>query len=143
MKILSWIKQTIAKAVGSRNCCGEHSLTLMEDTPSFELFVVEREFEPNGNLKHGALHLSRLLSYNPGRADWLEWLEKYVERAGGEADALWPHEEPLYYSTEAVRAYLWARQGRYAEAVDLIILVTGEARGIFRSGHSTGWNGQV
>lgn len=101
------------------NGCDHSSIKLRQNSPDFEYFIANYEIENNGDLKHGARHLSNLLSFDPGNLDWLALLDRYMS-AVPDPEALIPREDNLYYSTEALRAYLWYKKGRLVEAVDLL-----------------------
>lgn len=100
--------------------CDHSEVQLRQGTAEFEEFVALGELETAGNLEHGASHLCNLLSYDPGRPEWVDLLERYLEAASPEPEALIPRSDRLYYSTEAVRAYIWHKQQRLADAVSLL-----------------------
>lgn len=100
--------------------CDHGAIHLRQGTAEYEWFVARGELEMNRDLKHGATHLANLLSYDPANPEWVELLEKYLAAAGPDPETLIPRGNKLYYSTEALRAYLWHKQGRLAEAVDLL-----------------------
>ncbi len=104
--------------------CEHSSIRLRQGTAEFEWFVARGELEITRNLPHGASHLSNLLSYNPSRRDWIELLDKYLEAAQPDPESLIPRGEKLFYTTEAMRAYIWHRQGRLVDAVHLLCQVT-------------------
>lgn len=96
---------------------------LREDTAEFDYFVAEQALESGEDLKHGTHHLAQLLSFDPGRAEWLELAQGYLAATADRLDALIPT-EPRYATTEALRAYAWNAQGRTGEALELLITVT-------------------
>jgi tetratricopeptide (TPR) repeat protein len=100
--------------------CDHSTISLREGTAEFEWFVARGELETGTNLPHGAGHLANLLSYDPGRREWIELLEDYLKAAGGDPEALFPRGDKLYYATEAVRAYVYYKQGRLADAIALL-----------------------
>src|SRR5579883_1193110 len=119
-----WVKNTgeagaaTAEPSGSGGC--DHgAIELREGTADFEWFVARAELETKHNLAHGANHLSSLLSFDPGNKEWIELLEQYIA-AEPDVDALIPRKKELYYSTEAMRAYIWHKQGKFGEAVNLL-----------------------
>jgi tetratricopeptide (TPR) repeat protein len=104
--------------------CDHRSIHLRQGTAEFEWFVARGELETTKNLAHGANHLANLLSYDPSRRDWLELLDRYLAAAQPDPETLIPRGEQLYYTTEAMRAYIWHKQGRFPEALDLLCEVT-------------------
>jgi tetratricopeptide (TPR) repeat protein len=123
---MSWWQKLTGKArivFGSpsgKDECDHSTLGLREGTAELELFVARAELESGKNLQHGANHLANLLSYDPGRVEWLDLLKDYLRRAGPDPEAIIPRGEKLYFSTEAMRAYIYHEQGRLTEAVDLL-----------------------
>lgn len=107
----------VPKAEGG---CDHGAIHLRQGTAEFEWFVARGELEMNRDLKHGASHLANLLSYDPGNAEWVALLEQYLAAAGPDPEALIPRGDKLYFSTEAMRAYIWHKQGRLADAVELL-----------------------
>jgi thioredoxin-like negative regulator of GroEL len=103
--------------------CDHGAISLRQGTAEYEWFVARGELEMRRDLKHGASHLANLLSYDPGQRDWIELLEGYLHAAEPNPEALIPRGDKLYFSTEAMRAYLWHKQGRLVEAVDLLAQV--------------------
>jgi tetratricopeptide (TPR) repeat protein len=104
--------------------CDHGAVHLRQGTAEFEWFVARGELEMNRDLKHGANHLANLLGYDPGNAEWVELLERYLAAAGPDPESLIPRGDKLYVSTEAMRAYIWHKQGRLADAVQLLVNVT-------------------
>lgn len=107
-------------AAAASGGCDHSSIHLREGTAEFEYFIANAELETGHNLRHGAGHLANLLSYDPGNPEWVELLERYLAAAGPDPESLIPRGDKLYYTTEAVRAYVWHKQGRLAEAVELL-----------------------
>jgi tetratricopeptide (TPR) repeat protein len=105
---------------GGGGCHHENAIHLRQGTAEFEWFIARAELETTKNLEHGASHLANLLSYDPGNPEWIELLERYLAEAGPNPERLIPRGDKLYYSTEAMRAYIWHKQGRLADAVDLL-----------------------
>src|SRR5262245_6305002 len=100
--------------------CDHSTISLREGTAEFEWFVARGELETKHDLKHGASHLANLLTYDPGEPEWIELLEQYLAAAGKDPESLFPRGDKLYYGTEAVRAYIWHKQGRLLEAIELL-----------------------
>lgn len=103
--------------------CGDHPRHLREGTADFEWFIAQGELASGNHLAHGASHLATLLSYAPGKTEWIELIERYLA-ACPDLEALIPRGDKLYYSTEALRAYIWNHQGRRHDAIDLLLSVT-------------------
>jgi tetratricopeptide (TPR) repeat protein len=76
------------------------------------------------NLHHGFGHLATLLTYDPGNREWVELLERYLVAAGPDQESFIARGEKLYFGTEALRAYLWQKQNRLTDAVELLVDVT-------------------
>jgi tetratricopeptide (TPR) repeat protein len=104
--------------------CDHEAIHLRQGTAEFEWFVARGELEMTHDLKHGASHLANLLSYDPGNPEWVELLERYLKAAEPEPEAMIPRGDKLYYSTEALRAYIWHKKGRLEDAVRLLVDVT-------------------
>lgn len=128
---MSWLERLMRRvqrvfgmaARANGNGCQHNEIHLRQGSAEFECFVARGELESQGNLKHGAHHLANLLSLDPGNPEWIALLEQYLAAAGPDAERLIPREEKLYYSTEAMRAYIWYKQRRLEEAVDLLVQV--------------------
>lgn len=103
--------------------CDHSTISLREGSPDFELFIATLELESGGDLAHGARHLDKLLSFDPGNSEWLALLERYMD-AVPDIESLIPRGDELYYTTEALRAYLWLKKGRLTEAIDLFASVS-------------------
>lgn len=99
-------------------------LALREGSPEFHLFVASTTLSTGTGLAHGAMHLASLLAVDPGRADWQVLAARYLDAAGGDVDALLPAGDERFAHSEALRAWFWQRQGRVAEAVDLLLQVS-------------------
>ena len=121
---------SLGAALKTQTACDHSSVRLREGTAEFEWFVARGELETTKNLPHGANHLANLLSYDPARKDWIELLERYLAAAQPDPEALIPRGDKLYVSTEAMRAYIWHKQGRLADAVDLLCQVTQANQGM-------------
>jgi tetratricopeptide (TPR) repeat protein len=102
--------------------CDHRSVPHQPGTPEFELFVARNELKA-GNLEHGARHLAALISYDPANQEWLALLHEYLRNAGNDDSRLYPIKDKRYFAEEAVRAYVWARQGRLNEALELLVQV--------------------
>jgi tetratricopeptide (TPR) repeat protein len=129
---MSWWQKLVNKArgvygaatpAGPHGGCDHGAIHLRQGTAEYEWFVARGELEMNRDLKHGAGHLANLLSYDPGNPEWVELLEKYLAAAGPDPEALIPRGDKLYFSTEAMRAYIWHKKGRLHDAVDLLTQV--------------------
>ena len=103
---------------------GPDTIQLREGSADFEWFIARAELDQHRDLKHGAAHLAKLLMFDPGNREWLDLLEQYLSVAGPDPENLIPRGKDLYASTEALRAYLWNRQGRLHEAIELLLNVT-------------------
>jgi hypothetical protein len=96
---MSWWQKLTGKArivFGSpsgKDECDHSTLGLREGTAELELFVARAELESGKDLQHGANHLAKLLSYDPGRVEWLDLLKDYLRRAGPDPEALIPRGE--------------------------------------------------
>lgn len=125
---MSWWQKLVNKARGVRGAgdenasggCDHGAIHLRQGTAEFEWFVARGELEMGRDLRHGAGHLGSLLAYDPANPEWVDLLHKYLEAAGPDPESLIPRGKELYASTEAVRAYIWNKQGRLAEAVELL-----------------------
>lgn len=100
--------------------CKHPEVQLRVGSPEFEFFVAKSILESGGDLRHGANHLANLITFDPGNPQWLTLLERYLEAAQPDPEALYPRGEELYFSSEAVRSYIWFRMGRLDEALDLL-----------------------
>jgi tetratricopeptide (TPR) repeat protein len=107
-------------AKGHGDGCDHGVVHLRAGTAEFEWFVARGELETKNNLAHGASHLCNLLTYDPGYPEWIDLLEEYLAAGAPDPERLIPREEKLYYGTEAVRAYIWHRQGKLADAINLL-----------------------
>jgi tetratricopeptide (TPR) repeat protein len=105
----------LARRVGSDEKGGE--ISLRQGSAEFEFFIASAELRSGDNPKHGFSHLAELLFYDPGNADFVALVDEYLARA--DAATLLPETEDRYFATEAVRALLWAREGRLDEAASL------------------------
>ena len=70
--------------------CDHSEIQLRQGTAEFEEFIVRAELETTKNLKHAAGHLGNLLSYDPGRPEWIELLETFLKEAGPDAEGADP-----------------------------------------------------
>jgi tetratricopeptide (TPR) repeat protein len=122
-KVRSVLGAAPAKA-DAEGCRHGDAVHLREGTADFEYFVARGELESGQDLPHGAKHLGNLLSYDPARREWIELLERYLAAAGPNPEQLIPRGDKLYFSTEALRAYFWYKQGRLHEAVELLLGAT-------------------
>jgi tetratricopeptide (TPR) repeat protein len=92
-------------------------------TPEQEIAIARMAFA-NGDLQHAMHHLAGALAADPLREDWLELLDEVLD-AGNLSTDLAPidGDHPPYFGTVSVHAYLLARQGRIADAVDLLLQI--------------------
>lgn len=104
--------------------CNHGEIQLREGTAEFEWFIARAELEAGSNLAHGASHLANLLSFDPGNPEWVELLERYLAAGEPDPESLIPRGEKAYYTTEAMRAFIWHRQGRLVDACQLLVQVT-------------------
>jgi tetratricopeptide (TPR) repeat protein len=129
---MSWWQRLLRKtrgtagAAGSQGpgACDHGAIALRQGTADFEWFVARGELEMGRNLEHGASHLANLLTYDPGNPEWVELLERYLAAAGPDPESLIPRGDKLYFGTEAVRAYIWQKQERLADAIQLLVDAT-------------------
>src|SRR5262249_35214183 len=127
---MSWWREFVSKLRGGPHPlaplygdgCDQHpeAIHLRQGTPEFEEVGARAELEMGRDLGHGASHLANLLAYDPARPEWLGLLEEYLAAAGPGLEDLIPRGDKLYAATEALRAYVWYRQGRLADAVGLL-----------------------
>ena len=118
---MTWLTpgfQTIDLAIDNPNYQG--SLQLRESTAEFEYFIAKSELEKNENLTHEMSHLAQLLTYIPNNSEWLDLLEKYLDRAPENPESLLSEECRNYYAIEAIRAYIYAKQERLLEALRIL-----------------------
>lgn len=127
----SAVAATPATPGGACDAEGENaSAEFRTGTAEFELFIAQGEFDQGNNLRHGAEHLANLLKMDPAHASWLALAEQYVAKAGPDpVGTLLPPAEERFASTEGLRAWLWQKEGRLGEAVDLIVAVMQAAPG--------------
>ncbi len=108
---------------GGPEVCRHDRVPHPEGTPEFEKCVAENEFKA-GRLEHGARHLAELLHHDPTNADSLALLRKYLQRAGGDESKLYPLGEKRFFTQEAARAYAWSLNGRWNDALGLLVQLT-------------------
>ena len=89
------------------------------NTAEYNYFIARGEIERSGNLPHGMNHLAKLLAYDPSYLEWLNLLERYLA-ATENPESLLGEENRNYYAIEAVRAYIYAKQGKYLEALQIL-----------------------
>ena len=118
----AWGRNPGSNAAGTDQACDHGRVPHEPGTAEFELFVARKELA-QGNLEHGARHLAALLSYEPGNQEWLTLLEEYLRRVGEDESKLYPIKEKRYFAEEAVRAFVWARKGKWNEAMGLLLQV--------------------
>jgi tetratricopeptide (TPR) repeat protein len=125
---MSWWKKLLKRSKGAGHepsgGCNHGEIHLRQGTAEFEWFVSRGELEMRGDLAHGARHLANLLSFDPGNPEWIDLLERYLAAGQPDPEQLIPRGEKAYYTSEAMRAYLWYRQGRLADACELLVQVT-------------------
>src|SRR5882672_4942944 len=118
----AWRRNPGTDAAGTDQACEHGRVPHEPGTAEFELFVARKELEA-GHLEHGARHLAALISYEPGNREWLGLLEEYLRRAGEDESKLYAIKEKRYFAEEAVRAYAWARKGKWNDALGLLAQV--------------------
>ena len=124
------------KSLFRRDEPSQEAIELRQETAEFELFVVQAELESRDNLGHGLKHLGYLLSFDPGRPEWLALVDAYEDAVAGDLEALLPTTGERHYAQEALRALLWRRAGRLADAVQLLFQV---ARAVPESKYVLEW----
>lgn len=92
-------------------------------TPAEELEIARRALEVEGNPQHAVHHLAEALADDPTDPERLRLLDEVLAAAGGDPDELIGENDRGYYACEAVRAFALQRQGRTAEALDLLIAI--------------------
>lgn len=100
------------------------SIELRQGTMEFEAFVAKGELELGGNLKHGITHLANCLSYCPPDPEALDVTERYLKSVDSDPESIVPKTDQNYYTTEALRAYIWHREGKLQDATRLICDIT-------------------
>src|SRR5215510_11094076 len=102
----------------------EGTVELRQGTAEFDEFIARAELDKGENLAHGAHHLAKLLHFDPGNREWMTLFDQYFDKTNGELETLIPRGDELYAQTEAMRALIWQRKGRRADAVALMAQVT-------------------
>lgn len=102
----------------------EAARTLRDGSPEFDEYIVRGELDTGTNLPHAATHLANLLLVDPRHPRWLELLDRLAAAAGPALEALVPDVDVRHASTEALRAWIWQRQGRLDDAVSRLVGVT-------------------
>lgn len=114
-RLLRWFRQ---QTLASGCCDGHPEVVFRQGTPEFEKFVAEAELSDGKNLKHGMLHLSNLISFDPYRTDWCQLLAGYYDAAQGDLSVLMDDVDgERYYTIEAARAWFLNHEGKTAEAL--------------------------
>jgi tetratricopeptide (TPR) repeat protein len=122
---MSWLKTFLTRKSPLTEPPGDtKAVELRHGTAEFEEFVARGELDRGENLAHGAEHLTNLLHFDPGNREWMALFDQYVDKANGDLETLIPRGDKLFAATEAMRALIWQRQGRLAEAVELMLQVT-------------------
>jgi tetratricopeptide (TPR) repeat protein len=85
--------------------------------------AIARQALARGDLKHAAFHAGGALATNPDNQDGLVLLDQVIAQAGTKALDLAPLSKEVFYGTAAVRAYILAKQGDFASAVQLLLSV--------------------
>ena len=91
-----------------------------QNTAEYNYFIARGELERGDNLIHGMSHLAKLLSYDPICPEWLNLLERYLDNASENPESLLSEESRNYYAIEAVRAYIYAKQEKYLDALQIL-----------------------
>lgn len=124
------------KFKGNANDAEQDTIELRQGTAEFEWFTAKAELEQSGNLVHGASHLANLLTYDPAREEWLELLDEYLEAAAPNPESLFPESDEKYYGIEAIRAYIWYRNGEIDRAVQRMAAI---ANGVPENHYTEAW----
>ena len=95
-------------------------LSFHRNTAEFNYFIARGELERSGDLIHGMNHLAQLLTYDPTYPEWLNLLERYLERAIENPESLLSEKNRNYYAIEAIRAYIYTKQGKFREALQIL-----------------------
>ena len=98
----------------------DKSVELREGSAEFDEFAARAELDKGQNLAHGASHLANLLNFDPGNREWMALFDQYVDKTNGDLEKLIPRGDKLFAATEAMRALIWQRQGRLAEAIEVM-----------------------
>ena len=101
----------------------DKSVELREGSAEFDEFAARAELDKGQNLAHGASHLANLLNFDPGNREWMALFDQYVDKTNGDLEKLIPRGDKLFAATEAMRALIWQRQGRLAEAIEVMLQV--------------------
>ena len=112
---------------------------LREGTAELDEFVARAELDKGDSLAHGVNHLANLLHFDPGNREWMALFDQYLDRSNGNLETLVPRGDELYAASEAMRALIWRRQGRLAEAVALIVQVTSATHPKYLHGWALDW----
>jgi tetratricopeptide (TPR) repeat protein len=120
MRRVSWLTKFLTRKSPLGEPTGEKAVELRQGTAEFEEFVARGELE-TGNLAHGAGHLASLLHFDPANRQCMALFDQYFDKARGELEEHLPRGDKLYAATEAMRALIWHRKGRLADAVELML----------------------
>src|SRR5439155_10747297 len=122
---MSWLDRFLKrKSPLTEPSTEDKSVELREGSAELDEFAARAELDKGHNLTHGASHLANLLNFDPGNRDWMALFDQYFDKSNGDLETLIPRGETLYAATEAMRALIWQRHGRLADAVELMFQVT-------------------
>jgi tetratricopeptide (TPR) repeat protein len=117
----------------------DESVELREGSAELDEFAARAELDKGQNLAHGASHLANLLNFDPGNREWMALFDQYFDKTNGDLETHIPRGETLYAAAEAMRALIWQRHGRLADAVELIVQVTSATHPRYLHEWALGW----
>ncbi len=97
------------------------SVSVRQGSLEMNYFAARAEIDRDA-AGHGFRHLADAVAAAPGSAEVMAVVDEY-DRKLGLAKLLPPESQERYYATEALRALSWARSGRVADAIDLLLQV--------------------
>lgn len=95
----------------------------MYPTPAQDLELAKRALA-DGDLTHAAHHVACAIAIDPLGPQYLQMIDEIVSRCDDPL-ALVPTRDGAFYGTVALRSYMLALRGDYAEAIDLLLQVVG------------------
>ncbi len=116
-------------------------IPLRKGTPDYEYLDALKCLEQGLELAQGLRQLAELLAFEPQNYLWLDLLDRYLASQSQSPEALLENEgDSIYFATEAIRSYIWHRQGRLSEAVDLLLTIASFLPACsYLEGWATGW----